>query len=63
MSVLISQFIAEVGVPVGSVVPPTGPGPTTTAVFDGEGLGNEWWIALQLTDSGDELRDKNISRS
>lgn len=60
MSVLISQFIAEIGVPSGSVVPPSGPRPVTTSVFDGEGLGNEWWIALQLTDSGDELRDKNI---
>lgn len=68
-----SQFIAQVFQTTGpdqvsqltiellrgpEVVPPTET-PTETFAFD-EGLGNTWFIALQLSDSGDELRDKVV---
>lgn len=60
MALRISQFIAEVGVPTGSTTPPRVPGPTRTMRLSGpgEGIGNTWFIALQLSDSGIELRDK-----
>lgn len=53
----VSQFVLLVGRGP-EVVPPTET-PVDTFTFD-EGLGNEWFIALQLSDSGDELRDKVV---
>lgn len=60
MSIYISQFFTEVLVPNGDVPPPpTPPPPVSTGRFDA-GLGNYWYIVPQLSDSGDELRDKVI---
>lgn len=55
--VIISQLTIELG--RGPEVIPPDDTPVDTFTFD-EGLGNEWFIALQLSDSGDELRDKVV---
>lgn len=57
MSLVISQFIAELGVATGSIIPPTDTGPTRTVSFDGEGLGETYYLVLQLSDYGGEIRD------
>jgi hypothetical protein len=60
MTIHISQFVTELGVPLsGSPPPPVMPPVAETARFDA-GLGNTWYLVPQLTDSGGELRDKVI---
>lgn len=50
----ISQLCIELG--LGPEVTPPAESPVGTFTFD-EGLGNEWFIVLQLSDHGNELRD------
>ena len=59
MSIFISQFVVELLTPFGDE-PPTPPmePPTVRTLAFGEGLGTNWWVLWQLTDSGDELRTK-----
>ena len=60
MSIYISQFYTVVMVPEGDVPPPpTSPPAVQTGRFDA-GLGNTWYLVPQISDSGDELRDKVI---
>lgn len=65
MSLEIYQFSVEVWVPEsGGVVPvPPTSSPTVTFSLDNGGpggLGNTWYIFPQLSDSGEELRDKTV---
>ena len=54
---LVHQLVFLVG--RGPTIAPPAESPTRTYTV-GEGLGNNWFIALQLSDSGDELRDKVV---
>ena len=59
MTLHISQFVVELLVPLGEAPPPPPPvTPTVEAVRFDTGLGTPWYIVAQITDSGDNLRDK-----
>ena len=60
MTIHISQFSTTIWSPLGEIPTPPTPPTANTFRFDSGNQRVDWWIAAQITDSGEELRDKTI---
>lgn len=60
MSLFISQFVVELLAPFGEQPPPPPVTPEARTMRFDAGLGSDWWVVAQITDSGDNLRDKCV---